>query len=453
MARKKIREFDGKRLFLRQLNDLRAKQSMPSAEAKFHLPCLVQISESALMENKHYGTGQDSDFFGKLAGDNPWLLQKKLVVKPDMLFGKRGKSGLVQVSKEWDQVIEFVQARMGSELEMGGVKGRVTTFIVEPFVEHDCEFYLCMQANRNGDQILFGDCGGMDVEENWDTVKQVLVSVEDTLSDEQIASLLIGNRNQSSDLLHCLAAFINDVFSVFRKGDYTLLEMNPFTVLKDKDGGIDAFPLDIRVELDSYATFNNMNEWNDIEFPEPWGRQKIAEEKAIQNLDTKSGASLKLSVLNPNGHIWTMVAGGGASVIYADTVVDLGWGDELANYAEYSGNPSTEETYLFAKTLLGLATKNLDGKKRVVLVGGGVANFTDVAATFTGIIQAIKDLAGKLQEGKTKIFVRRGGPNYERGLRLMTELGNEISLPIEVFGPEVNMTKIVELAIEYLKDQ
>lgn len=35
------------------------------------------------------------------------------------------------------------------------------------------------------------------------------------------------------------------------------------------------------------------------------------------------------------GRIWTMVAGGGASVIYADTVGDLGFAHELGNYAEY----------------------------------------------------------------------------------------------------------------------
>lgn len=34
----------------------------------------------------------------------------------------------------------------------------------------------------------------------------------------------------------------------------------------------------------------------------------------------QTGASLKLTILNPAGRIWTMVAGGGASVIYADTV-------------------------------------------------------------------------------------------------------------------------------------
>ena len=39
-----------------------------------------------------------------------------------------------------------------------------------------------------------------------------------------------------------------------------------------------------------------------------------------------------------------MVAGGGASVIYADTVGDLGYAHELGNYAEYSGAPSMAET-------------------------------------------------------------------------------------------------------------
>ena len=80
-------------------------------------------------------------------------------------------------------------------------------------------------------------------------------------------------------------------------------------------------------------------------------------------------------------------AGGGASVIYADTVGDLGYAHELGNYAEYSGAPNTAETYAYAKTLLDCATANPDGRPRALLVGGGIANFTDVAATFRGIIQ------------------------------------------------------------------
>lgn len=48
------------------------------------------------------------------------------------------------------------------------------------------------------------------------------------------------------------------------------------------------------------------------------------QEAYIADLDAKSGASLKLTILNPKGRIWTMVAGGGASVVYR--YCTQGWG-------------------------------------------------------------------------------------------------------------------------------
>ena len=84
-----------------------------------------------------------------------------------------------------------------------------------------------------------------------------------------------------------------------------------------------------------------------------------------------------------------MVAGGGASVVYADTISDLGFGHELANYGEYSGAPTTEHTYEYAKTLISLMTREKDPRGKIFIIGGGIANFTDVAATFTGLIKAI----------------------------------------------------------------
>jgi ATP citrate (pro-S)-lyase len=52
-----------------------------------------------------------------------------------------------------------------------------------------------------------------------------------------------------------------------------------------------------------------------------------------------------------------MVAGGGASVIYSDTICALGGSEELANYGEYSGAPSEQQTYDYAKTILSLMTR------------------------------------------------------------------------------------------------
>jgi len=45
--------------------------------------------------------------------------------------------------------------------------------------------------------------------------------------------------------------------------------------------------------------------------------------------------------------------------------------------------------------LLQCATANPDGKSRALVIGGGIANFTDVAATFNGIIRALKEKVSK----------------------------------------------------------
>jgi succinyl-CoA synthetase beta subunit len=233
--------------------------------------------------------------------------------------------------------------------------------------------------------------------------------------------------------------------------NYTYLEINPFIPTCEQakcDGDCCAFPLDMAAELDDTAEFESGAKWGPIEFPPPFGRTLTKEEAYVEELDSKTGASLKLTVLNPEGRIWTLVAGGGASVIYADTITDLGFMDDMANYGEYSGDPNEEFTYLYTKTVIDLMTRTKHPQGKVLLIGGGIANFTDVAQTFKGIVRALREYKAKLQENKVKIFVRRGGPNYKEGLKTMRELGNELGVPIEVYGPETHMTKIVPLAVK-----
>jgi len=142
------------------------------------------------------------------------------------------------------------------------------------------------------------------------------------------------------------------------------------------------------------------------------------------------------------------VAGGAGSVVYADTVAGLGDVQELANYGEYSGNPSTEEMYQYTKAVAGVMLregKETAGKK--LLVGGAVANFTDVAKTCRGMIQALSEVGKELRNQGVEILVRRGGPNYEEGLAMMEKFGQESGVSTQVFGPETPMTGIVELCL------
>lgn len=159
---------------------------------------------------------------------------------------------------------------------------------------------------------------------------------------------------------------------------------------------------------------------------------------------------MKLTILNPQGRIWNILSGGGASIIYLDAIANLKKENEIANYGEYSGNPTTEETYQYTKTVLNLMTKEPHPQGKVLIIGGAIANFTDVEKTFLGIIKALKEDQTKLQQGKISIVVRRGGPNYEKGLKLIEKTGKDLDLPIAVHGPETFMTKIVEKVAEAL---
>ena len=50
-------------------------------------------------------------------------------------------------------------------------------------------------------------------------------------------------------------------------------------------------------------------------------------------------------------------------------------------------------------------------------------------------------------EHNVSIFVRRAGPNYQEGLRVMREVGASLGITIHVFGPETHMTAIVGMAL------
>ena len=185
-----------------------------------------------------------------------------------------------------------------------------------------------------------------------------------------------------------------------------------------------------------------------MEFPAPFGRTMSKEEAFISELDAKTGASLKLTIINSAGRVWTLVAGGGASVVYADAIASAGFASELANYGEYSGAPSESQTYQYAKTVFDLmlrAPKHPNGK--VLFIGGGIANFTNVAATFKGVIRALRDVAPLLNEHKVSIWVRRAGPNYQEGLKNIKHVGNELSLDMHVYGPDMHVSGIVPLAL------
>ena len=434
MAHKAIREADGKRMLARLFKEY--------SEGKY------QISDKIVT----VAPGTDVT---ALPNQYRWLTTEKLVVKPDQLIKRRGKNKLVLVGANYNQAKEWIQDKSKAPITIygkfdangkpqdKGTVGQLTHFIIEPMMPHKDteECYIAIMATKDGDSIMFYHQGGVNVGDVDSKAARLDVPIGTYPASEEIEKKLVGK--MPADRKKLVAGFIEALFKFYADLNFTYLEINPVVVTKDS-----VIPLDLAAKLDSTAEFESGEKWGKIEFPAPFGRTPTPEEAFIEDLDSKTGASLKLTVLNSEGRVWTMVAGGGASVIYADTITDLGCMSELANYGEYSGDPSEEFTYLYAKTILDLMTRKANAKGKFLLIGGGIANFTDVAATFKGIIKALKEYQKQLQENKVKIYVRRGGPNYQEGLSQMRALGEKLGVPIEVYGPETHMTKIVSMALK-----
>ena len=421
MAQRGIREFDGKKMLAKYWSEYVSKDfSFPGK--------LVLVDPNTKLDD--------------LPKKFKWLNNEKLVVKPDQLFGKRGKHGLIKANATYPEVKKWIKERMNKETKVGKVTDKLTHFLIEPYIAHKGEYYVAIKSNRDGDTIYFSNHGGVDIESVWNTVAEIQVDVGQDIKKINIDAKL--PKDTAKENKKMFSDFIKGLYKFYKDLNYAYLEINPFVI-----SGKNIVPLDLVARLDDTGLFESGNKWGDIRFPAPFGRKLSKEETYIKTMDEKSGASLKLTVLNPKGRVWTMVAGGGGSVIYTDTIVDLGYREELANYGEYSGNPSKDETYEYAKTILDLMTREKDpkGRPKFLLVGGGIANFTDVAKTFTGITMALRDYKKKLKDTNVKIYVRRGGPNYQEGLRIMRDLGKELGVPIEVYGPETHMTRIVDMAL------
>lgn len=406
MARSKLTEFSAKRALLPLLGQQSTAVMLKADDYKRELKSLAKNSSSI-----ETGT-------------------TKYVVKVDQGIKKRGKLGLMGLDLNLTELEQKV-----AELANQGY----AQFIVEPFLKHESksESYLSLGRVREGIEILYSQSGGVEVESNQGQIKRIILPTGDSTAKplEDVASVL----GITSEFLQKLVKSFNDLY-------WSFLEINPLVVEDGKQPVI----LDLAVEADSTAELLVAGGWSRSDFALVKGK-RAPEVERVAELDAKSQASLKLELLNPEGAIWMLLSGGGASITVADEIYDQGYGEDIGNYGEYSGNPNAQETEIYANAVLDLMLAS-SAKHKVLIVAGGVANFTDVRKTFAGLIAALAPRAQELKKAGIKVFVRRGGPNQARGLRDMEEFLEGQDLLGKVSGPDLPLTEIVKIALEELAE-
>ncbi len=388
----------------------------------------VKISEYKAKELVYNTLNLTPDFFSVLNKENLDITKlnknKRYVVKVDQGVKGRLKKGLVALDKapfEIELVIDTYK-------DLG-----FSCFFIEEFVPHEKleEKYISIERVRDGKLVLYSNTGGIDIETEKEKVQSKIISKEKDI--EEISLYLEIDKE-----------FLEKLFNIFDQNYFSFLEINPLVKTNGK-----LFLLDLAVEVDSTSSFFVKNSFSESDFVFDV-KAKTEEEENILTLSQKSQAAFKFDFLNPNGSVFMLLSGGGASIVLADEVANQGFGKELANYGEYSGNPNEEETFIYTKNLLSLLLKS-KAPKKVLIIGGGVANFTDIRITFNGILRALDEVKNDLVRQKVKVFVRRGGPNQEKGLADMKSFLEKENLLGYVEGPKMILTDIVLQALKYLK--
>ncbi len=346
---------------------------------------------------------------------------KKYVLKVDQGVKGRMKKGLVKLNLTKDEVEPEI-----IDLSKHGY----TTFVLEEMLtlEDGEEKYLSLERTRDGVRILYAKEGGIEIENN----KNIQEAIVEDENDSKVKAIDLPNDE------------LKELITKFNAQHISFLEINPLIVRDNK-----FVLLDSAIEVDSAGEFFVGDSWREEDFAVHNIESLTEEEKKVDLLSKKSQASFNLTFLNHNVSIFLLLSGGGASIVVADEAAALGFGREIANYGEYSGNPSEEETYIYTKNLLSLLLKS-NAPKKVLIVAGGVANFTDVRITFRGIIRALEEVKTGLKSQNVKVFVRRGGPNQKEGLKNIKDFLEKNDLMGEVSGPDMVLTDIVGRSIREL---
>ena len=378
------------------------------------------------IQTPNYVVVSSSDEFEQLASGNDWLQKNKLVAKAHEALGSRFKLGLVKVGLDLAGTKAAVKEMLGKQVESVTIR----EVIVSEAIDHSDEYYAAAKSVRKGVELMVANCGGIEVEANWDKVKRILVDIGEVPTDSALSGL-VKDAGFSGDTATKMAEFLKKLFACFDNEDAQYLEINP--VVQSNAG--DLVALDAVTLLDGDAKFRH-KDWT-FPFAAEFGRAYTKNEEEVMAVDAKVKGSVKLIEI-PGGNIAMLPAGGGASVYYSDAVVARG--GKLANYAEYSGDPPD-----WAVEVLTEKICSLPGITNII-VGGAIANFTDVKKTFGGIINAFRKAKAEGRLDNVRIWVRRGGPNEKQGLAAMKELQKE-GFKIEVFDRTLPLTDIVDMAL------
>jgi succinyl-CoA synthetase beta subunit len=326
-----------------------------------------------------------------------------VVVKAQIHAGGRGKGGGVKLARTAEEAETLAKAMLGMTLKthQTGPEGRlVRRLLIEDGVDLAGaeEMYLAIVVDRarGGPVFMASSQGGMDIEE-------VAAKDPSAILKEAVVPGLGFQAFQARKLAFGLGlpaavvpkavTFMQALYRAFEGTDASLLEINPFLLMKDGT----LLALDAKLNFDDNALYRH---------PDLKELRDLDEEDPLEVDASKHGLNyIKLE----GGNVGCMVNGAGLAMATMD-IIKLAGGSP-ANFLDVGGGANADQIRNAFRILLA------DPEVKAVLINifGGIL-LCDVLAE--GVIAAVRDLGVKVP-----VVIRMKGNNEEKGKAMLRESG------------------------------
>ncbi len=310
-----------------------------------------------------------------------------VVVKSQILSGKRGKGGGIKFADNADEARAAAEEILGMTVQ--GYK--VETLLVEEKLQIDKELYLSITVDTSAKKpvIIASAEGGMEIEEVPEEKimkKHVdpIMGYSPFLGRE--AARRLGLTGPLSKEVNKLLA---GLYKMFKEKDCELVEINPLAISGER-----LVAADSKVTIDDDALF----------------RQKEAPVVEERTETEKKAHELGLAFVQLDGDIAIMANGAGMAMGTLDTIAY--YGGSPANFLDAGGGTGMEETAQALELLLANNPKAI-----FINIFGGITRCDDVANAFIKV--------KKSREIPVPVVIRMVGTNEEEAIKILSENGIE----------------------------
>ncbi|TFG13012.1 ADP-forming succinate--CoA ligase subunit beta [Candidatus Thorarchaeota archaeon] len=340
---------------------------------------------------------------------------KPVVVKAQVLSGKRGKAGGIKFADTPDEAAKYAQ----EILEMRINDLPVEAILIEEKLDIEQEIYAGITIDRNERKyvVIGSSAGGMSIEELAEESPEKIVKKHiDPLMGFQPyeAQQMAIDMGFSGKQIIKLAGFFRSLWNIVQEYDVELTEINPLILTTDGE----FLAADARLNIDDNALYRHRELIDELD-------RKAAEQNERERMASQEG----MAYVELEGNIACICNGAGLTMATLDAVA-LHGGD-ASTFLDLGGGADAE------RVERGIEIALMYDKVEAILVNimAGITRCDEVAK---GIVAAREERGIKVP-----LVIRMVGTNEDEGQKILNEAGIPFLQTMEEAA-----AKVVELAKE-----